>query len=63
MKNLTNKQKFNYIITSQTKQEKNIVMKNLNQLDLMKAKFTYLNLLNITYTFEHPRTMKNKQAR
>lgn len=51
MKNLANKQNLKYFITSQTKQEKNNAMKNLNQLDLMKANFTYLNMLNITYSF------------
>ncbi len=63
MKNLANEQNYNYIITSHTKQEKNNAMKNLNQLDLMKENFTYLNMLNITYSFEHLRTMENKQGR
>lgn len=51
MKKLANKQNFNYIITSQTKQEKNIAMKNLNQLDLMKENFTYLNMLKHNLQF------------
>ncbi len=63
MKNLANEQNYTYIITSHTKQEKNNAMKNLNQLDLMKENFTYLNMLNITYSFEHLRTMENKQGR
>ncbi len=63
MKNLANKQNLNYIITSHTKQEKNNAMKNLNQLHLMKVNFTYLNMLNITYSFEHPSIVENKQGR